>query len=190
MGQGEYGLKSLADDQLLARLASIVSRRNQITAEFLAYLAELDERQLFLDLGFSSLFEYCTVKLGLCESTAGRHISAARACRAHPQAFALVASGVLHASALSLMRKHLTPENAAELFELCSRQSTRRVEELLAARFPRPDVRDLVRRLPARADATLDVERSAERTTLVKPSSPTPSIELQNTSVESPSPVP
>ena len=190
MGQGEYGLKSLADDQLLARLASIVSRRNQITAEFLAYLAELYERQLFLDLGFSSLFEYCTAKLGLCESTAGRHISAARACREHPQAFALVASGVLHASALSLMRKHLTPENAAELFELCSRQSTRRVEELLAARFPRPDVRDLVRRLPARADATLDVKRSAERTTLVKPSSPTSSIELQNTSVESPSPVP
>jgi len=42
MGQEEYHLKSLADDQLLAGLASIVRRRNQITAEFLAYLAELD----------------------------------------------------------------------------------------------------------------------------------------------------
>jgi len=121
-------LKSLADDELLAGLSSVVRQRNQVTAEFLAYLAELDERQLFLDLGFASLFEYCVEKLGLCESTAGRHISAARVCREHPQAFALVASGVLHASALSLMRKHLTPENAKELFELCSRQSTRRVE--------------------------------------------------------------
>src|SRR6187399_3259558 len=161
MGQYEYGLKSLADDQLLSGLARIVQRRNEITAEFLAYLAELDERQLFLDLGFSSLFEYCTVKLGLCESTAGRHISAARACREHPQAFALVASGVLHASALSLMRKHLTPENAAELFELCSHRSARKVEELLAARFPRPDVRDLVRRLPTRAGLAPDVERAS-----------------------------
>ena len=78
MGQHEYRLKSLADDELLAGLSSIVGRRNQITAEFLAYLAELDERQLFLDLGFASLFEYCVEALGLCESTAGRHIAAAR----------------------------------------------------------------------------------------------------------------
>ena len=51
MGQHESRLKSLADDELLAGLSSIVGRRNQITAEFLAYLAELDERQSFLDLG-------------------------------------------------------------------------------------------------------------------------------------------
>src|SRR6188768_3528233 len=156
MGQYEYGLKSLADDQLLSGLARIVHRRNQITAEFLAYLAELDERQLFLDLGFSSLFEYCVERLRLCESTAGRHIAAARACRTCPQAFGMVASGALHASALSLLRKHLTAENAGELLELCKHRSARKVEELLAARFPRTDVRDLVRRLPARA-VTLDV---------------------------------
>ncbi len=50
MAEHEYRLKSLADDELLAALANIVRCRNQITAEFLAYLAELDERQLFLDL--------------------------------------------------------------------------------------------------------------------------------------------
>src|SRR4051812_8863398 len=169
MGQHDYRLKSLGDDELLAGLSSIVGRRNQITAEFLAYLAELDERQLFLDLGFASLFEYCVESLGLCESTAGRHIAAARVCRNHPQVFARVASGALHASALSLLRKHLSPENAAELFELCAHRSARKVEELLAARFPRPDVRDLVRRLtrfaipggvPAQAGLTLDVERA------------------------------
>ena len=92
MGQHEYRLKSLADDELLAGLSSIVGQRNQITAEFLAYLAELDERQLFLDLGFASLFEYCVEKLGLCESSSGRHIAAARVCRNYPEVFALVAS--------------------------------------------------------------------------------------------------
>ena len=180
MGQEEYHLKSLADDQLLAGLASIVRRRNQITAEFLAYLAELDERQLFLDLGFPSLFEYCLVTLGLCESTAGRHIAAARVCRNHPQVFSMVASGALHASALSLLRKHLTPENAGELFELCTHRSARKVEELLAARFARPDVRDLVRRLPrfaipeavppAQAGFTLNVGCSAEQSPTEAPS--------------------
>ena len=162
MGQVEYGLKSLADDQLLSGLASIVDRRNQITAEFLAYLAELDARQLFLDLGFSSLFEYCVEELKLCESTAGRHIAAARVCRDHPEVFGMVASGALHASALSLMKKHLTAENARELFESCSHRSARQVEVLLATRFPRPDVRDLVRRLPARVAFTPDVGCSTE----------------------------
>src|SRR6187431_2546040 len=57
MGQDEYRLKSLADDELLAGLSRIVGTRNRITAECLAYLAEVDERQIFLDLGFASLFE-------------------------------------------------------------------------------------------------------------------------------------
>ena len=104
----------------MAGLSSIVRKRNQITAEFLAYLAELDERQLFLDLGFASLFEYCVEALGLCESTAGRHIAAARVCRNHPEVFALVASGELHASALSLLRKHLTTENAVFRGLMCA----------------------------------------------------------------------
>jgi len=156
-------------------------------------LAELDERQLFLDLGFASLFEYCVESLGLCESTAGRHIAAARVCRNHPEVFALVASGALHASALSLLRKHLTPENAAELFELCAHRTARKVEELLAARFPRPDVRDLVRRLtrfaipegvPAQAGLTLDVERASETVPTQAPPRG-PSAPLQQAFVES-----
>ena len=180
MAEHQYRLKSLPDDELLAGLASIVGRRNQITAEFLAYLAELDESQIFLDLGFSSLFEYCVEALGLCESTAGRHIAAARVCRNHPQVFAMVARGALHASALSLLRKHLTTENAAELFELCKQRSARRVEELLAARFPRPDVRDLVRRLPARLGPTLNVGCApAKAPTEILPREP--SVELEKT---------
>ncbi|MET0793259.1 MAG: HNH endonuclease signature motif containing protein [Polyangiaceae bacterium] len=183
MGQHEHRLKSLADDQLLAELASIVGRRNQITAEFLAYLAELDQRQIFLDLGFSSLFEYCVETLGLCESTAGRHIAAARVCRKHPQVFAMVASGALHASALSLLRKHLTAENAEELFELCKRKSARKVEELLAARFPKPDVRDSVRRLPAQNRLTLNVGCASEKPPPEVPSEP--SLEKEKPSLES-----
>src|SRR3954462_12555501 len=145
-------LKSLADVELLAGLSRIVGRRNQITAEFLAYLAELDQRQLFLDLGYHSLFDYCVKVLGLCESTAGRHIAAARVCRFYPQALDQVATGDLHASALSLMKKHLASDNVDQLFELCTRKSTRQVEVLLAAQFPKPDVADLIRRLPAPRD--------------------------------------
>src|SRR3954468_19631678 len=91
---------------------------------------------------------YCVKALGLCESTAGRHIAAARVCRSYPQALDQVARGDLHASALSVMKKHLTADNADQLFEQCMRKSTRQVEVLLAAQFPKPDVADLIRRFP------------------------------------------
>ncbi|MET0791713.1 MAG: HNH endonuclease signature motif containing protein [Polyangiaceae bacterium] len=165
-------LKSLPDDELLAGLSSIVRQ-----------LAELDQRQLFLDRGYPSLFDYSIRALGLCESTAGRHIAAARVCRNHPQALAMVARGELHASALSLMKKHLTAENAPELFESCTRKSARQVETLLATRFPRPDVADLIRRLP-----TPNVE-SSELKTQPQPLTPpiiVPATEVQKNEIAAP----
>ena len=64
------------------------------------------------------------------------------------------------------------------------------MEELLAARFPRPDVRDLVRRLPAQSGLTLDVGCSAEKAPAEGPPREPPrerSAELSKPSLESPS---
>jgi hypothetical protein len=150
-------VRSLRDEELLASLARLVARGNELTSEVLAHLAEVDERRLYAELGFPSLFDYCVNALRLCESSAGRRIAAARVCRMFPAAFGLVASGALHLSALCLLKPHLTPENAAELFESCSGKSARQVEVILAARFPRPDVADRIHRLPARPMSTPDV---------------------------------
>jgi hypothetical protein len=102
-------------------------------------------------MGYSSLFAYCTEALGFCKSSAGRRIAAARVCRQFPEAFARVANGDLQLSVLCALRSHLSAENASELFAVCSRKSYEQVEVLLAARFPKPDVRDLIRRLPPTA---------------------------------------
>jgi hypothetical protein len=148
-----YRLSGVGNDELLAALSVLVRRENDLMSDLLAHLAELDKRRLYLDLGFTSLFAYCTEALGLCKSSAGRRIAVARVCRTYPEAFARVARGELQLSVLSLLSQYLNEENAAELFEACSRKSCDQVEELLAARFPKPDVRDAIRRLPARAAA-------------------------------------
>jgi hypothetical protein len=113
-------------------------------------LVELEERMLHLELGFSSLFAVCVEALGMSEGTAGRRVTAARVCRRFPEAFERVARGELHLCALCALAPHLTPENAAEFFEACRAKTRRQIEELLASRFPRPDVREQIRRLPAR----------------------------------------
>jgi len=65
-----------------------------------------------------------------------------------------VARGELHLCALCALAPHLKSENSAELFGACRGKTRRQVEELLAARFPRPDVREQIRRLPVRAPLT------------------------------------
>src|SRR3954465_2569539 len=152
-----YRLGGLEDDQLLAALSGLVSRENDSLSDLLADLAELDEPTLCIALGYSSLFAYCTEALGFCRSSAGRRIAAARVCRDFPEAFARVANGELQLSVLCALRPHLDAANANELFAACSRKSYEQVEELLAARFPKPDVRDLVRRLPSAAMGTPDI---------------------------------
>jgi hypothetical protein len=151
-----YRLGGLGNDELLAALSGLVRRENELMSDLLAHLAELDERRLYLELGFSSLFAYCTEALGFCKSAAGRRIAVARVCRKYPEAFVCVARGELQLSVLSLLAQHLNSENATDLFDACNRKSCEQVEELLAARFPKPDVRDSIRRLPARAEVAPD----------------------------------
>ena len=142
-----YRLIALGNDALVAALSKLVRCENDLLSDLLAHLAELDERRLYLDLGFTSMFAYCTEALGLCRSSAYRRIAAARVCRRYPEVFARVAAGELQTSVLAALSRHLTHENSAELFAVCSRKSCEQVEELLAIRFPKPDVADSIRRL-------------------------------------------
>src|SRR5882724_9961446 len=146
-----FRLGRLENDALLAALSSLVQRERQLLSDFLAHLAELDERRLYLELGFPSLFAFCTEALGLSKSAAGRRIAAARVCRRFPQAFALAARGELELSVLCELSKYLNAENARELFEACSGKSYEFTLEVLAARFPKPDLRDSIRRMPVRS---------------------------------------
>src|SRR5450432_289644 len=168
-----YRLGGVGNEELLAVLSVLVQRENDVMSDLLAHLAELEERRLYLDLGFTSLFAYCTEALGFCKSSAGRRIAVARVCKRYPEAFARVARGELQLSVLSLLGPHLNPENAAELFEACTRKSCEQVELLLAARFPRPDVRDAIRRLPTRSEArTPDGGCAVDAAPLAAPAGP------------------
>src|SRR3954465_12045572 len=99
----EGRVRALGNDELLAAMLGLVQRDNELLAELLAHLAELDQRRLYLDLGFSSLLAYCSSALGMCESTAGRRITAARVCRKFPNVLARIAKGDLHLSAVCSM---------------------------------------------------------------------------------------
>ena len=57
----------LTDAQLLETVHSLAARERTATAELIATLAEVDARRLYLGLGYSSMFAFCTASLRLSE---------------------------------------------------------------------------------------------------------------------------
>jgi hypothetical protein len=86
-------LRGLSDDQLVARMKSLVARERRATALLVAHLAELDTRDVYLRAGYSSLFTYCREVLGLSEDEAYNRIEAARTARRFPVALDLLEAG-------------------------------------------------------------------------------------------------
>ncbi|MBI5480454.1 MAG: hypothetical protein HY906_16440 [Deltaproteobacteria bacterium] len=145
-----FALAHLPAAEVLDRL---VARDRQLTAVLLAHLAEVDARRLYLRAACSSTFGYCVERLHLSEPSAYKRVRASRAARAFPVIFELLARGEIHLAAVTLLAPYLTEANHRELLTAAVHKSKREVEELVASRFPAADVRDLVRRLPARSAA-------------------------------------
>ena len=97
-----YSLSHLAADELLRDLTALIAKDRATTAELLAHLAEADSRQLFVPLGYPTMFAYCVGKLGFSEDVAFKRIRSARVARKFPDVFGAVAEGRLHVAALVL----------------------------------------------------------------------------------------
>lgn len=149
----ELCLKSMADDRLLEGVAVLARRSNELTAELLAYLGEVDARGLHLGEACSSLFAFCVERLHMSESAAGKRITAARVARRFPVVLEMIARGEIHLTAVNMLAAHLTEENHVELVARARHRSKRDIEKLVAAIAPRPDVPSRVLPLPRRVAA-------------------------------------
>jgi 5-methylcytosine-specific restriction endonuclease McrA len=135
-----YSLTHLPDHELLRDLAALVARDRSTTAALLAHLAEVDERRLHLPAAYPSLHAYCVGELHMSADAAAKRIHAARAARRFPALLAAVADGRLHLSAVVLLAPHLSPGNAGDLIVAATHRTKDAIEQMLASRFPRPDV--------------------------------------------------
>src|SRR5919198_790985 len=144
-----HSLAHLTDGVLLRNLAALVVQDRTITAAFLAHLAEVDARRLYVPAGFPSMYLYAVHKLRLSEDAALKRIQAARTARRFPATFDHLVEGRLHLSAVCLLAPYLTSENADELLNAAVHKTKSELEELLAARFPRSEVLPLATAIPS-----------------------------------------
>ncbi|PYQ55532.1 MAG: hypothetical protein DMF78_01700 [Acidobacteria bacterium] len=139
----------LSDGALVAEVPRLAGCEREASASLVAHLAERYGRRLHERAGYASLFTYCTDALRLSEHEAYDRMRAAKVARRYAAALGLLASGRVNLTTVRLLAPHLTRKNHEELLAAACGKRTRELQELLAARFPQPDVASTIRKLPA-----------------------------------------
>ena len=94
-------IRSLPNTELLEQTSSLVTEERRIGVAILKRLAEISRRLLFLELGYSSMFKYCTLHLKYPEANACRLLDSMTLLLEIPEIESKIASGVLSVSSVS-----------------------------------------------------------------------------------------
>jgi 5-methylcytosine-specific restriction endonuclease McrA len=151
-------LARLSNPALLDQVKRLVQRERQATATLVAHLAEVKRRKLYLAEGYGSMFRYCTQALHLSEHATYLRLEAARMALRFPAILTALEKGELNLTSIRLLAPHLTAENLDELIPAARHRTRTEVEALLAARYPRPDLPTVIRKLPEKQVRRLAVE--------------------------------
>jgi len=192
-----YATSHFSHRDLLHELRSSAGRERDATAVVLSRIAEFDERQLFLREGYSSMHAFCVHDLHYSDGAAFKRITAARAARRFPLIFVAVTDGRLHLSGIVMLSKYLALGNPEELLTAAFYKTKDEIAQLIAERFPRPDLPERLDWLspPSSVPATIETPPSqlspgtVQATTLLS-QSPTalPVTQLSPGTVEAPVP--
>ncbi len=110
-----FATSHFSNRALLLDTKAWVKGERTSTAVLLSRLAEIDERKLYLQLGYSSLFAYCVHELKLAEDSAAKRIHVARLARRFPGILVEIYQGRLHLTAVQMLARHLRSGNADDL---------------------------------------------------------------------------
>ena len=90
---------ALSDRELLRETRNLVRHERHLQGAVIDHLAEIEARGLYLQRGFSSLFDYAVRELGYSDAAAARRIGAMRLCADQPDAREGLRDGSLTLSA-------------------------------------------------------------------------------------------
>jgi hypothetical protein len=174
------------DGVLLRDLTSIVQRDHHTTAELLCHIAEVDGRGLYRSAAYPNMYQYCLGELHMSEDEAFKRIRVARAARDFPALLDMLGDGRLHLTGALTLVPALTRKNADELLSGAVHKTRAQIEQLLAERFPKPDVATSLQAVPApeRAEHVTQVWNDSPTFALsAEPAEPGPSCVNQHASM-------
>ena len=133
-------LKSLSNKELIEQLKQLIAKEKECTYNIVLHLAEVDDRRLYAELGYCSLFDYATNGLGYSRMSAQRRIVAARILRQAPESYELLKSGEITLSHFEALNPAIDENNASELICAVAGQCVEvaRITAVLHSRRPAP----------------------------------------------------
>lgn len=135
-----YTFASLPDHVVAQRVDAHAVNQRTDAPLFIAEIAEFDARKLWAPAGYHSTYDYCVKKHRLDHHLTCRWIAIARLGYRYPVIFPALADGRLSQTTILLLRSHLVSHTSGALLDAAMGRSKRQVEQMLARRFPRPDV--------------------------------------------------
>jgi 5-methylcytosine-specific restriction endonuclease McrA len=144
-------ISRMSAGDLTSRLYDLRATERALLVEFLAYLGELDARKVYLGLGFSSTFAFCTDYLGLTRSSAFRRTTAARLLVRFPVVADYLGDGRLGLTTLVELRDVLDEASVGNVLDRAAGRTEDEVKVIAASLRPQTAPPDLLRRLPTPA---------------------------------------
>ncbi|MDC0359020.1 HNH endonuclease [Oligoflexia bacterium] len=139
-------IRKLSDANLIQNLEVLVKKENELVADILLHLMEVDKRESYLALGYGSLFSYCVQgPLSYSEPAANRRISSARVLNRFPELYDLLLKQEVSLTTLSLVSGVITEQNKSSIIEQIKGKSRREVELVIATLRPKKPVRDSIK---------------------------------------------
>jgi 5-methylcytosine-specific restriction endonuclease McrA len=127
-------LKEITNEALFSKVRSLRGNECHVIADIIRHLAEIDERGIYRDAGFPSLFKYLTDELGYSEGSAVRRCRAVKVFRESPDSvYELLSFGKVTLSSLAEVTPVITPENQKEVLNAVVGSSRRDAQRVAAA---------------------------------------------------------
>ena len=126
------------------RAVEIAERFHKVEIELIDILQAIDERRVFVNYGYSSLFDYATKALKLSESNAYNFITVARKAKAVPELKAAIHQGEITVSKARKLTPVLTPDNSARWLEMAKTLPRVQLEKEIARAAPQSTSPDRV----------------------------------------------
>jgi hypothetical protein len=108
----------------------------QCERELLRVLQDIGERKLFIDWGYSSLFDYCRQALMLSEAQAYNFVAVSRRCLEVPALQQAIQSEQINLSRAKRILPVIDVSNAAQWIEKAATMDQRQLEREIAAENP------------------------------------------------------
>lgn len=126
-------IRSLSDTEVVRDLDGLAEHDRHLKAAIVAHLVVFKERAIHLDMGYSSIVDYCVDRLRCSKDTAYKRAAAVKVAMANGRVIEWLAEGEMTLSGLIALAPHA---DDGDLVAQARGKSKRQIQHLVAARHP------------------------------------------------------